>query len=161
MDSYSSGDERTDPMAIGTPNSASRAGAAERSPAFSALIGLTTLAVLLQGVWAGIFLEHDGKRDAESTWIDVHAGGAAVAVVLALAATVVAFLQLRRRTDLVIGSATLVVLLIVEYLLGSLISNSSKDTLTAVHVPLAMLIMGLAVWLPVRARQPQTRVAGE
>jgi uncharacterized membrane protein YfcA len=148
-------------MAIGTSGSASRAGAGERSPVFSALIGLTTLTILLQGVWAGIFLEHDGERDASSTWIDVHAAGAAVAIVLALAATVAAFLQLRRRTDLWGGSATLVVLLIVEYLLGSLISDDSKDTLTAVHVPLAMLIMGLAVWLPVRSRQSRTHLSGE
>jgi uncharacterized membrane protein YfcA len=140
-------------MAIRTPDSASRLDTGERSPAFSALIGLTTLTILLQGVWAGIFLEHDGERDKSSGWIDVHAAGAAVAVVLALVATVVAFMRLRRRTDLWAGSATLAVLLIVEYFLGKLISDNSKDTLTAVHVPLAMLIMGLAVWLPVRSRQ--------
>ena len=29
---------------------------------FSVLTGLTALAVLLQGLWAGIFLEHDGKH---------------------------------------------------------------------------------------------------
>jgi uncharacterized membrane protein YfcA len=148
-------------MAIGTPAPASRTDAGERSPLFSALIGLTTLVILLQGVWAGIFLEHDGERDESSTWINVHAAGAVVAIVLALAATVAAFLQLRRRTDLWGGSATLVILLIVEYLLGSLISDSSKDTLTAVHVPLAMLIMGLAVWLPVRSRQSRTYLPGE
>jgi hypothetical protein len=140
-------------MANRTPGSASRSEAGERNPAFSALIGLTTLAILLQGLWAGIFLEHDGKRDAANTWIDVHAAGGAVAVVLALAAAVVAFLRLRSRRDLVMGSATLAILLIVEYLFGMLISENSTDALTAVHVPLAMLIMGLAVWLPVRSRQ--------
>jgi small-conductance mechanosensitive channel len=147
-------------MATRTP-AASRADAGERSPAFGALIGLTTLAVLLQGLWAGIFLEHDGKREASSTWIDVHAAGGAVARVLALAATVVAFLRLRSRTDLVMGSATLAVLLILEYLFGKLISDSSKDALTAVHIPLAMLIMGLAVWLPVRARHSRGHLPGE
>lgn len=45
-------------------------------------------AVLLQGVWAGIFLEHDGERDAASSWIDVHARGGDIA--LALLATIVA-----------------------------------------------------------------------
>jgi uncharacterized membrane protein YfcA len=148
-------------MAIGTPGPASRADTGERSAVFSALIGLTTLAILLQGVWAGIFLEHDGERDESSTWIDVHAAGAAVATVLALAATVAAFIQLRKRTDLWAGSAILAVLLIVEYILGSLISDDSKDTLTAVHVPLAMVIMGLAVWLPVRSRQSRTLLPGE
>lgn len=54
------------------------------------LLGLTALAVLLQAVWAGIFLEHDGGRDAASSWIDVHARGGEIAIVLASLATVVA-----------------------------------------------------------------------
>jgi hypothetical protein len=144
-----------------TSDSASRAKTVERSPLFSALIGLTTLAVLLQGLWAGLFLQHDGERDAASNWIDVHARGADIAIVLALAATVVAFLRLRRRTDLWVGSAVLAILLIVESYLGGLIRDESKDTLTAVHVPLAMAIMGLAVWLPVRSRQSRTRLSGD
>lgn len=37
---------------------------ARRSRAFTVLIGLSALTVLLQGLWAGIFLEHDGHRDA-------------------------------------------------------------------------------------------------
>lgn len=31
-------------------------------------------------------------------------------------------------------------------------ARESKDALTAVHVPLAMALMGLVVWLPLRAR---------
>jgi hypothetical protein len=147
--------------ASSTSDSASRAGTAERSPLFSALIGLTTLAVLLQGLWAGIFLQHDGERDAASTWIDVHARGADIAIVLALAATVVAVLRLRSRRELWVGSAVLAILLIVESYLGGLIRDESKDTLTAVHVPLAMAIMGLAVWLPVRSRQSRARLSGD
>ena len=120
------------------------------SPLFSALVGLTSLAVLLQGVWAGIFLEHDGNRPEK--WIDVHQMGAYVSIALALSATLVAFVQLRPRTDLWVGSAVLSVLLVVESVLGGLIHDQSKDTLTAVHVPLAMLLMGLVVYLPLRAR---------
>ncbi len=45
---------------------------------FSVLSGLAALAVLLQGLWAGIFLEHDGKRDDSQNWIDVHAHGGEV-----------------------------------------------------------------------------------
>jgi hypothetical protein len=123
-----------------------------RAPLFGGLIGLTTLAVLLQGVWAGIFLEHDGKRDNASRWIDVHARGADIAILLAVAAAAVGFVKLRQRRDLWGGAAVLAALLLVESYLGGLIRDASKDTLTAVHVPLAMLIMGLAVWLPVRAR---------
>ena len=119
---------------------------------FNVLLGLTALAVLLQAAWAGIFLQHDGERDAASTWIDVHARGGEIAIVLALAATIVALVKLRHRKDLWIGSAALTVLLIVESYVGGLIRDNSQDTLTAVHVPLAMGIMALVIWLPLRAR---------
>jgi hypothetical protein len=117
------------------------------------LIGLSGLAVLLQGLWAGIFLEHDGERDAASGWIDVHARGGEIALALAALATIVAFLRLRARRDLWIGCAVLVALLSVEAYLGGAIRDDDKDTLTSVHVPLAMAIMALAVWLLLRARR--------
>lgn len=60
-----------------------------RSVLYGALIGVAALVVLLQGLWAGIFLEHDGARDTASGWIDLHARGADVAIVLGIAATVV------------------------------------------------------------------------
>jgi len=119
--------------------------------AFSALTGLVALAVLLQGLWAGIFLEHDGERDAAENWIEVHARGGDVAIVLAVLATVYAVFRLRARRDLWIGSVALTVLLFLEAYLGGLIADESKDVLTAVHIPLAMVIMALVVWLPVRA----------
>ena len=133
------------------PNAARNAA---RNPLFSTLIGLAALAVLLQGLWAGIFLEHDGKRDTAGKWINVHARGAEVALALAALATVVAFGKLRQRKDLWIGSAALTVLIVLESYLGGLIRDQSKDTLTAVHVPLAMALMGLAVWLPFQATRP-------
>jgi hypothetical protein len=125
------------------------------SSLFSALIGLTALAVLLQGLWAGIFLQHDGHRDDAAGWIDVHAHGGEVAIGLAVVTTVVGVVWLRARWDLWGGSALLVVLLVVEAYLGGLIRDEGKDVLTAVHVPLAMLIMAMAVWLPLRSgRRP-------
>ena len=45
----------TRPAAVAAPT---------HNKAYSALIGVTALLVLLQGVWAGIFLQHDGQRDA-------------------------------------------------------------------------------------------------
>jgi hypothetical protein len=125
--------------------------AEQRSVLFSTLLGLTTLVVLLQGLWAGIFLEHDGKRDAASSWINVHAAGAYVALILALAATIVAVVRLRPRRDLIGGSTALIVLLIIEIGLGQAV-HSGTDTLTAVHIPLAMAIMAVAVGLSIRAR---------
>jgi hypothetical protein len=127
----------------------------DRNPLYSALLGLASLAILLQGLWAGIFLEHDGRRPEAHKWIDVHARGSEVALALAAAATVVAFLKLRQRKDLWIGTAVLTVLIVLESYLGGLIRDQNKDTLTAVHVPLGMALMGLVVWLPLRAGRRQ------
>ena len=138
-------------MTTSTRTATTTAPAARTSPLYSALIGLAALAVLLQGLWAGIFLEHDGKRDAAGSWIDVHARGGEVALVLSAAATVVAFVTMRARRDLWGGAAALTVLLVVESYLGGVIRDQSKDVLTAVHIPLGMALMGLVVWLAARA----------
>lgn len=118
-----------------------------RSALYSALIGLAALAVLLQGLWAGLFAQ-EGK-DYKQSWVDVHARGADLAILLAIAATVVAVLKLRDRRDLVLGTGALVVLLVVESYIGGLIGDHSG--LTAIHFPLAMGLVGLSVWLPFRA----------
>lgn len=125
---------------------------AAKTTLFSALTGVAALAVLLQGLRAGIFLEHDGQRDDAGGWIDVHARGGEVALVLAVVATAVALWRHRARKDLWIGGGVLVVLLVLESYLGGLIRDDGKDTLTAVHVPLAMAVMAVSVWLPLRAR---------
>jgi hypothetical protein len=122
-----------------------------RSRAFDILVGLTSLVVLLQGVWAGIFLEHPGQAVGSSTALDLHSVGGSLATVLALAAVVVASLRLRGRRDLWVGSVVLFLLLAVEVMLGQLIHDSHEHALTAVHVPLAMVLMGICVWLPLRS----------
>jgi len=114
-------------------------------PLWSALIGLTTLGVLLQALWAGLFLRPDAEG---GTWYSVHQHGGEATVTLALLATVAALVWLRHRRDLLIGTALLLVLLVVEYFLGRAGGGS-----VVVHVPLAVLLMGLAVWLPVAARR--------
>jgi hypothetical protein len=118
---------------------------------YNVLVGLCAVAVLLQGLWAGLFLEHDGQRDQAAGWIDVHARCGEIALVLAVLATVVALARLRVRRDLLTGSIVLVVLLVVESYVGGLIVDDGRDTLTALHVPLALAIMALVVWLSVRA----------
>lgn len=116
------------------------------------ILSVTALGVLLQGLWAGIFLEHDGQRDAASGWIEVHARGADLCILLAATATVLAFVKLRQRKDLWLGAAALTALLVFESYLGGLIRDAGKDTLTAVHVPLALLLTALVVVLPLKAR---------
>jgi MFS family permease len=122
-----------------------------RRRVYSALTGVAALAVLLQGLWAGLFLEHDGQRDAAASWIDVHALGGEVAIVFAVLATAWALFRLRSRKDLLYGAIALVVLLVLESYVGGLIRDDGKDSLTPVHIPLAMVLMGMSVWLPLRA----------
>jgi hypothetical protein len=118
-----------------------------RSPLYTALIGLSALAVLLQGLWAGLFIQEGS--DYKASWVEIHARGADVAIVLAVIATIVAFVTLRSRLDLVIGSAVFTVLLVLEAYLGGIIGDHSN--LTAIHIPLAMGLMALSVYLPLRA----------
>jgi hypothetical protein len=124
---------------------------------FTSLVGLTALLVLLQGAFAGVFLEHDGRRDRSASWIDAHAMGAHAATLLALLAAVVAIVKLRARRPLVVGSVVLALLLLLESFLGGLIRDERADTLTAVHVPLAMAIMAVTVWLSLKAVQLRRR----
>jgi hypothetical protein len=115
-------------------------------PVWSALVGLTSLGVLLQGLWAGLFLRRGAS--GRQTWVEVHQHGAEVTVLLALLATVAAAVWLRSRVDLLVGTVLLFVLLVLEMVLGS-----AAGSAIAVHVPLAMVLMGLAVWLPLAARR--------
>jgi hypothetical protein len=124
-------------------------GAARRAhPAHSALVGLTSLGVLLQGVWAGLFM---GGSDDPGRWATVHQHGGEATVALGFLATVAALVWLRDRRVVVVGTALLFVLLVVQLVVGMAIGDSSWAVV--VHVPLAMLLMGLAFWLPTQARR--------
>jgi heme A synthase len=119
---------------------------------FASLAGITAIVVLLQFVFAGVFLRFDGKRDASSTWINAHAWGAHIGTTLAVATAAYAVWRLRTRRDLVVGSVLLAAFFLVEAYIGGAIRDSGKDSWTMVHVPLAFAITALVVWLPVRAR---------
>lgn len=114
---------------------------------FSILVGLTTLAVFLQTVWAGMMIR-EGK-DYDASWVSVHDWGARVAFVLALAAVVVALLRLRSRRDLLVGAVALAVLIFAESYVGGLVGD--KPGIVALHIPLGTAILSLAVWLPFRS----------
>src|SRR3954462_4778743 len=119
-----------------------------RHPAYSVLIGLATLGVLLQGLGAGLFAQEG--QEFEEGWVEVHALDGEITIALAALATVAAFVLLRRRRmDLVVATAAFTVLLIVEAYIGGEIGDNGG--LTAMHFPLAMALMGLAVWLPLRS----------
>lgn len=117
-----------------------------RNALFSALIGLATLAVFLQSVWAGMIIREG--EDYNATWVNIHDWGARAALVLALVATVVAAVKLRSRLDLIIGAAALTVLIFVESYIGGIIGDQASAV--AVHIPLGFATLALAVWLPAR-----------
>lgn len=119
---------------------------------FSAFAGLTSLVVLLQGLWAGLFVPVGKGGPYNDTWVNVHNWGGRIALLLALVTAVVGFVTLRARRDLWIGAIILTVLVAFEVGLGSAISDSRSGGAAAVHIPLALVIMALAVWLPLRAR---------
>src|SRR4051794_40540264 len=116
------------------------------------MIGLTSLVILLQGLWAGLFIREGKDFDASSAqanWVNVHDWCARIAIVLALLSLVVAVWRLRARTDLLAGTGLLLLLLVLEAYIGGEIGDHAGWP--SVHVPLAMALMALSVWLPARA----------
>jgi uncharacterized membrane protein len=135
-----------DPTA--TPQSR-RARASRSVPGYAVLVGLVAVAILLQGIFAGIFIEpgtHSGALSAHNVNADVALGLAIVA-----AGYAIAFLR-NDDPPLVIGSVVLVAVLIALVAIGHAITGSNDDGLTPVHVPLALFAFGQTIWLIVRAR---------
>jgi heme A synthase len=121
-----------------------------RSPLYSSVIGLTGLGILLQGVWAGLFIHE--KEDFRQNWVNVHSIGGTVISVLALIAVIIALLQLRSRRDIVAMTIVFFVLVVVEGLLGTLIGDTPG--LEALHIPLALFLMGMVAVLSFQASRP-------
>lgn len=118
-------------------------------PIFASLVGLTALAILLQAVFAGEFIE-PGKH---SSWLSAHDVNADVVIGLAALTAVFALVRLRvAARSLTVGAVVLAVAVIAQVAIGHAITQSNDDGLIPVHVPLAMLIFALTIWLSVRAR---------
>ena len=117
--------------------------------AYSLLLDLVALLIVVQAGLAGVFLQHDGRRARYDSWVGAHGMVGYMSVVLTVAAAVLAVARLRSRRDLVAGTAALAVLLVVESSLGTAIGGGHAG-LTVVHVPLALALMGLTTWLVVR-----------
>ena len=116
--------------------------------AFAALVGVTSLAIVLQAITAGVFVNQDG-RDG---WVTVHGVIADVTWVTALITAAYALRRMRRTHPRLTWSAVaLFVLLLAQTGIGHLITDKGIDGLIVVHVPLAMVVFGLAVWLSVSA----------
>jgi hypothetical protein len=140
-------------MAESAPNTPARSSAAQAlarfGPGYAALIGLVALAILAQGVLAGVFIE----PGAHSGALNAHDINADVTLALSIVAAIYASVLLRTAApSLVVGSIVLVCLVIALVAIGHAITGSSDHGLAPVHVPLALLTFGLTIWLSVRAR---------
>ncbi len=114
--------------------------------AFTALVGVTSLGVLVLAVLAGGFVNQSG-RDG---WVTAHGIAADVTVLVALVTAAFAVFRLRAtQRSLTLGAVALLVLLVVQTALGHAINDARR--LTLIHVPLGMLIFGLAVYLSAAA----------
>jgi ABC-type uncharacterized transport system permease subunit len=125
------------------------AATARPAPIFAALTGLTSLAILVQAFIAGEFIEHG----AHGSWLNAHAVVADVVVALAVVTAIYAYIKLRTQTrPLVTGSIVLAVLAAIQTAIGHAITDSNDNWLIPIHVPLALLIFGLTIWLAISAR---------
>jgi ABC-type uncharacterized transport system permease subunit len=115
---------------------------------FSALVGLTSLAIFLQAITAGEFVS---QKDRDG-WINAHDVIANIVALLALATMIFAIVALRKYSrPLLIGTIALFVLVVIQTFLGHQITDNHQDWLIGIHVPLAFIIFGIAVWLPIQS----------
>ena len=127
---------------------ASPSSASPISRAFAPLAGLTALGVFAQAITAGEFVSQKDRGG----WITAHSMIGNVTLLLALATAIVAIVAFRStQRPLMIGSIVLFVLLIVQTVIGHLITDAHQDGWIGVHVPLALIVFGITVWLPIRA----------
>jgi uncharacterized membrane protein YhaH (DUF805 family) len=131
-------------------------GRTRRSTAYAVVMTLCAIAIVLQGLWAGLFLQHGHDSATGQSWLHVHARGGEVAIGLAAVAAIIAFFRMFRRYALWFWTGVLVVLLAGEAYVGGQITEHEQHNLLPVHVPLAMAILTLAAWLTVVAwRRPR------
>jgi hypothetical protein len=112
---------------------------------FAALTGVTTLGVFLQAVSAGLFMANRGAKG----WVTVHDIVGEVTVVAALATMIVAIVAFRRSAPVLMGASILLfVMLVAQVAIGKALD--AVHGLVAVHVPLALLIFAVTIWMAVR-----------
>jgi ABC-type uncharacterized transport system permease subunit len=125
--------------------------AAENSNAlrgFSALVGVTSLSVFAQAIIAGEFVSQPHRKG----WITAHNVVADVVVVLALVTMIFTIITIRKTSrSLLVGAIALFVLVVIQTFIGHEITDNNQNWLIGIHVPLAFIIFGIAVWLPLQS----------
>lgn len=118
---------------------------------FTGLAWVIAVGIVLQGLWAGEML----NRSAGEGWQTVHQITAYILVILSLIAAVIAAVSLRRtRPGLVWPSVGLFVLMIIQTGLGQAMSDGGAHAVIAAHVPVAVLLMGVSVYVALAASRP-------
>ena len=148
-------------MTQSTPTNVSMApdGAAlvRSGPVFAALTGLTSLAILLQAVFAGEFID----PTSHGGWLSAHDVNADVVIGLAVVTALYAVVALRTAArPLVIASVVLALAVAAQTAIGHAISDSNDKGLLVIHLPLALLVFGLTIWLSVSARRMRKAASG-
>ncbi len=126
---------------------------------FAPLAGLTSVSVLCQAVTAGEFVSQEG-RDG---WIEIHGMLGYLTILFAVATAVVGLWAFRTSAPVIAwASVVLAVLIAFQFVIGQLITDSEQDGWIGVHVPLALVVFGLSVWLAVAsAAQRRARSAAQ
>ena len=121
---------------------------------FNALVGVTTLGIFLQAITAGEFVSQKDRGG----WIAAHDVIANITIVVAVVTAVIG-LVLVRATDRILAWSSLVlaVLLLLQIVTGHLITDGKADGWIGLHVPLAFVVIALAVWLAVRGAMVRRR----
>jgi heme A synthase len=119
--------------------------------AYAVSIALSALFVVFQYFTSGEFITDEMPHDAREAWTEIHGFGAYPVMLFALLALVVAFTRLRASRGLVPATAVYSAATVVQWLLGHAISTLGMDALTPLHVVVAAVVLGLAVWLSVRS----------
>ena len=115
---------------------------------FSALVGLTSLAIFGQAITAGEFVSQNHRGG----WISAHDVISDVVASLALATMIFTIVRLRKVSrPLFVGTIVLFALVVIQIFIGHQITDNNEDWLIGVHVPLAFIIFGIAVWLPINS----------
>jgi hypothetical protein len=116
----------------------------------SALVGVVSLGVLFQAVTGGIFAREKDHKGL----IDAHSGIAYLIALLAVAAVVVAFVMWRGKLGgqvVMAETIALLVAIVIQIGIGAQIGDIDKGGthpgLLAIHIPLALIIFGLALHL--------------
>ena len=118
---------------------------------FAISIGVSALFVVFQYFTSGEFITGGMPDHTRELWTEVHGFGAYPVMVFALIAAVVASTRLLGARGLPVAAAGYFVATVVQWLLGHAITTLGIDALTPVHVVVASIVLGLAVWLSVRS----------